>query len=108
MSMSPEDALRKRLTNLRLKAGISEYQLSLALGASKGYIQQISSGNALPSMKRFFDLCEYFKISPSEFFDMENKDPQLTDELMEVARKLDRDKLQLLIDIAKNFQDASP
>ena len=59
-------------------------------------------------MKRFFDLCEYFKISPSEFFDMENKDPQLTDELMEVARKLDKDKLQLLIDIAKNFQDESP
>lgn len=103
MLISPEDALRQRLTDLRLKEGLSEYQLSLALGLSKGYIQQISSKRSLPSMRHFFDLCEYFQISPSEFFDVENKDPQLTQDLMKIARKLDEEQLKLLIDIAENF-----
>lgn len=107
MATSYSDLLRQRVTDLRIKAEISEYQLSLALGQSKGYIQQISSGKALPSMGRFFDLCEYFQISPVEFFDVENKDPQLTKELMRIARKLDKEQIELLINIAKNF-DAQP
>lgn len=52
--ISPRDALRQRVTELRLQAGVSEYQLSLALGQSKGYIQQISSGKAMPSMPEKF------------------------------------------------------
>lgn len=103
MSITPEEILRQRLDSLRLKAELSEYQLSLALGMSKGYIQQISSGRALPSMKHFFEICEYFKLSPSEFFDIKNRDPQLTDELVEVARNLNDEQMKLLISIAKNF-----
>lgn len=103
MAASYEDILRKRITDLRIKAGISEYQLSLALGQSKGYIQQISSGKALPSMARFFDLCEYFQISPAEFFDAENEDPMLTKDLMSIVCKLDEGKIKLLIDVAKSF-----
>lgn len=108
MLISPEDTLRKRLVELRIKAGLSEYQLSLGLGLSKGYIQQISSGKALPSMKHFFDICEYFDISPSEFFDIENKDPALTKELVAVARSLNEEQMKLLIDIARNFETQSP
>lgn len=108
MSISSGDALRQRVTDLRLKAGISEYQLSLALGQSKGYIQQISSGKALPSMQRFFDLCEYFQISPAEFFDMGNKDPQLTKELVVATHGLDEEQMKLLIDIAQHFARRSP
>lgn len=106
--ISPQDALRQRLTDLRLKAGISEYQLSLALGLSKGYIQQISSGKALPSMKHFFDICEYFKISPTEFFDIENRDPYLTRELVEATHSLNEEQMKLLIDIASNFHLQPP
>ena len=102
------DLLRKRVTDLRLKAGISEYQLSLALGQSKGYIQQISSGRALPSMGRFFDLCEYFQVSPGEFFDAENRDPGLTRELMDAARGLGEEQMKLLIDVAKSLPKRSP
>lgn len=103
MSISSEDALRQRLTDLRLKAGISEYQLSLGLGLSKGYVQQISSGKALPSMKHFFDICEFFQISPSEFFDVENRDPALTKELIAAAHNLDEEQMKLLIDVARHF-----
>lgn len=108
MAASYKDILRQRVTDFRLKAEISEYQLSLALGQSKGYIQQISSGKALPSMERFFDLCDYFQISPAEFFDIENRDPQLTKDLMSIARRLDEEQIKLLISIAKNFEARSP
>ena len=47
-----EEFIRNRITELRLKKGISEYQLSLELGQNRGYIQAISSGRALPSMKQ--------------------------------------------------------
>lgn len=39
-----EEFIRNRITELRLKKGISEYQLSLELGQNRGYIQAISSG----------------------------------------------------------------
>ena len=45
-----ENDIRSRLTQLRMKKGVSEYQMSLDLGHSKSYIQSISSGRALPSM----------------------------------------------------------
>ena len=42
-----EDFVRERITQLRLKKGISEYQMSYDLGHSRGYVYNISSGKAL-------------------------------------------------------------
>ena len=41
-----EDFVRERITALRLKKGVSEYQMSYDLGHSRGYIYNISSGKA--------------------------------------------------------------
>lgn len=71
------DFIRERITQLRLKKGVSEYQMSYDLGHSRGYIYNISSGKALPPMKEFLAICEYFDITPQEFFDEETNDPQL-------------------------------
>ncbi|MDO4296439.1 MAG: helix-turn-helix transcriptional regulator [bacterium] len=60
--------IRQRITELRVRKNISEYQLSIALGHSKGYIQSITSGHTLPSMEAFLEICDYFKLTPSEFF----------------------------------------
>ena len=38
-----EEFIRNRITELRLKKGASEYQMSLALGQNRSYIQGISS-----------------------------------------------------------------
>lgn len=42
-----EKFIAERITELRLKKDISEYQMSLDLGKSKSYIQNISSGRSL-------------------------------------------------------------
>lgn len=67
--MNYDDFIRERITRLRLERNLSEYQLSYELGQSKGYIQSITSGRALPSMAMFLDICDYFNLAPSEFFE---------------------------------------
>lgn len=57
-----------RITQLRMEKGVSEYQLSYDLGRSRSYFNNISRGENLLSMSAFLELCDYFKISPAEFF----------------------------------------
>ena len=61
--------VRDRITALRISQGLSEYALSRQLGQNKSYINKISSGKALPSMDVFFEICEFFEITPKMFFD---------------------------------------
>lgn len=95
------DFFRKRLTDLRLKKDVSEYQMSVELGKSKGYIQQITSGRSLPSMAMFFEICDYLKGSPLEFFDEKNKEPSLVRTLDEKARLLESERIKALITMAE-------
>lgn len=91
-----ESFIRDRITELRLKKGLSEYQLSLALGNSQGYIQSISSGRTLPSMRSFLDICEFFDITPVEFFDYDNHYPEIYRDLFEKIKKLSNEDIILL------------
>lgn len=57
-----------RITQLRVERNISEYELSYALGFSKSYVNMISREKNLPSMNAFLAICDYFEITPAEFF----------------------------------------
>lgn len=92
-----EDFIRERITQLRLKKGVSEYQMSYDLGHSRGYIYNISSGKALPPLREFFAICDYFQITPQQFFDREEQNPELIQKALEGMKQLDeRDMLMLL------------
>ena len=84
-----EDFFRKRLTELRIKKGISEYELSRSLGHSRGYIYNITSGKSLPPLSEFFSICEYFDVTPSQFFDDKVEQPILIQKSIECLKKLD-------------------
>ena len=60
--------IRTRISELRVKKGVSEYKMSLDLGHSKGCIQGISSGKAYPSVPELFYICDYLGVSLQEFF----------------------------------------
>lgn len=60
--------IRDRITQLRLEKHVSEYKMSYDLGQSRSYIQSISSGRALPSLPMLLEICDYFGITPEEFF----------------------------------------
>ena len=95
-----EDFIRKRISDLRLRKGVSEYKMSLDLGHSKSYIQSISSGRALPSLSEFLYICNYFNITPRDFFDEDIKSPALIAQLIDVSATLDEEDLSALIVIA--------
>lgn len=63
-----EEAFCDRLIQLRLNKGVSARDMSLTLGQSESYINRIESRKMLPSLSVFFYICEYFNITPKEFF----------------------------------------
>lgn len=92
-----EEFIRERITQLRLRKGVSEYQMSYDLGHSRGYVYNISSGKALPPMKEFLAICDYFEITPQQFFDAESAQPELVQKALEgMCRLSERDMLMLL------------
>ena len=95
--------IRKRITDLRIKKGVSEYKMSTDLGHSKSYIQSISSGKSLPSFAEFFYICEYLGITPKDFFDIDNEEPILINHLIKKSKELSCDDLKMLISIAEKF-----
>lgn len=87
--------VRERITQLRLQKDVSEYKMSYDLGHSRGYINNISSGKNLPSMTEFFAICDYFEISPAQFFDAETANPKLSHSVLELLEQLDEEDLEL-------------
>ena len=103
LSMTYSEFTKERITQLRLRKGVSEYKMSYDLGHSKGYINNISSGKALPSLAELFAICDYFQITPSEFFDMEVQNPEITKELLSEIKKLSSNDLQLVISLVRRM-----
>lgn len=89
--------IRDRITQLRLNKGVSEYQMSYDLGHSRSYIYNISSGKSLPPMAELLQICEYFEITPCQFFDESSKHPALVQTAMGYILKLNDDDLMLVI-----------
>lgn len=98
-----KDFIRNRITELRIKKGVSEYKMSLDMGHSKSYIQSISSGKALPSLPEFLYMCDYLCVTPSEFFDTELDEPQQVHILLDQIRHMPADDLDILISLARRI-----
>lgn len=100
-----EQFIRERISDLRIKKGVSEYKMSYDLGHSKSYIQSISSGRALPSLSEFLFICEYLGVTPKEFFDEEISEPALIHTLNEKIKTMSDDDLKALISVAERMID---
>lgn len=98
-----EEFIKERITQLRLQKGVSEYQMSYDLGHSRGYVYNISSGKALPPMREFLAICEYFEITPQEFFDTSVEDPVLLNKIMVGVRKLQQEDQLLLLELIERL-----
>lgn len=98
------DFIRERILQLRLKRGVSEYQMSYDLGHSRGYVFNISSGKSLPPMREFLAICDYFGITPAEFFDESNKNPELIHKAVEGLKTLDDSDVLLILSFINRLQ----
>lgn len=96
------DFVRERITQLRMLKGVSEYKMSYDLGHSRGYINNITSGKSLPSLAELFAICDYFDISPVEFFDGISN-PKLFNATVSEIEKLDDTDLELIHTLVKRL-----
>lgn len=83
-----------RLAKLRTKKGVSARDMSLSIGQNAGYINNIETGKALPSMSSFFFICDYLNITPQEFFDIDCELPEELRSLVYNLKRLDSQQLK--------------
>lgn len=99
-----KDEFTERLIMLRKNKGISARDMSLSLGQSPNYINHIEKGKTYPSMSVFFSICDYFEITPKEFFDSKSTNPVKEYELLNAAKGLSNSQLDNLIAIIKDLK----
>ena len=63
----------------------------------------ISSGKALPPLKEFFAICDYFEITPQQFFDTSTQHPELIQKALEGMKRLDESDMLMLLGIINRF-----
>ncbi|MDD6796770.1 MAG: helix-turn-helix transcriptional regulator [Clostridia bacterium] len=101
-----EETFAKRLTALRIRKGVSARDMSLSIGQNPGYINNIETGKALPSMTNFFYICEYLEITPMDFFNFDSSRPKELDMLLKDLDKLTdaqfKNIQEIVRDLAKN------
>ena len=95
MKMQMED-IKKRITELRIKKGVSARDMSLSIGMGEAYISNLENGKAMPSIEVLFYICEYFQITPAEFFDEDIKEPTKAYEVYQLIKKLNNDQLDVI------------
>ena len=97
--------IRERITELRIKKGVSEYRMSTDLGHSKSYIQSITSERALPSLSEFLYICDYLEVTPRDFFDQNVSEPILLRQLINLTKNMSDKDLLALISIADRLNE---
>ena len=98
-----ENEFQTRLAQLREKKGVSARDMSLSIGHNPGYINNIDTGKALPSMSGFFYICEYLQLSPRDFFDTDAKNPEKLNELIKDLKRLDDKQLDSIASIVQGL-----
>ena len=94
----------ERLSSLRISKGVSARDMSLSIGQSAGYINNIENGVNYPSMQLFFYICEYLQITPREFFDTDIANPNKVSILIDAVKGLSDEQLNNIIGLAKGLK----
>lgn len=97
------DWFPSRVTELRTQKGISARDMSLSLGQSESYINKIENKRTLPSMAGFIYICEYFGITPQDFFNTDSPAPQKAKEVLTEINKLTASQADHVMTIIKDI-----
>ena len=54
-------------------------------------------------MKEFFAICDYFEITPQQFFDTSTQNPELIQKALEGMKRLDENDMLMLLGIINRF-----
>lgn len=99
-----ENYIPERLAQLRTQMGVSARDMSLSMGQADNYINNIENRKSMPSMQNFLSICEYLKVTPREFFDENNSNPSLLNELISELKPLNGKTLENLLNLLLELQ----
>ena len=87
-----------RLSELRIMRKVPAREMSISLGHGAGYINSIENGSSMPSLIMLFEICDYLKVSPKEFFDFTEPETGRLFELKltEVYKSLGNEEKEIL------------
>lgn len=88
-----------RVSQLRVQKGVSAREMSLSLGQSESYINKIENKRTLPSFSGFIYICEYFGITPQEFFNENIISPKKIKDLTSKLEKLTPEQIEHITQI---------
>lgn len=99
--------VRDKITELRIKRGISAYELSYQLGHSKNYIHNIVSGHSQTTVQELLFMIDYFGVTPKDFFDEQQtfSDPVLANQIIEKMQKMPPQDLAALAHLVNKIED---
>ena len=97
----------KRIRNARSDKKITQEKFAEMLGVSTGYISQIESGQKCFNLKRLKETEKILEKPTSYFIDGTEKDSNgyLIDEIVEILKNLDEEKIKMIKDLAKSLSD---
>ena len=93
MTMEKE-AFASRLAHLREQKGLTARELSISMGNGSNYINDIETQKYFPKMENFLYMCYCLEITPSEFFDTDNKYPAQLNKIIENLKCLDSKEIE--------------
>lgn len=102
--MVDADFISDRIAKLRMEKNISARDMSLSLGQSQSYINNIENKKALPSMQMFLYICEFLGVEPKDFFDEKVASPSALNEAAAALRSLSPKQLDLLTALIKEMK----
>jgi len=99
-----EQFIRNRITQLRIAANKSEREMSLDLGHSGSYINSITSGRTVPSLREFLYICEYLNVTPETFFRSEQNLTPIKQKAIFQLSKLDDESVTLISELMSRLK----
>lgn len=96
-----------RLAQLREAKEISARDLSLKLGHNKNYINQIEAQKSNPTLDSFFNICDYLRITPRDFFDPEFRNPNDTQSMEMLFHKLSPQQKDVVYSLMRELTRSS-
>ena len=79
--------------------------MSLSLGQSESYINKIENKRTLPSFTGFIYICDYFGITPMDFFNIDNITPIKSKDLFSEIQKLTPEQSEHIMQIVKDLNN---
>lgn len=92
-----------RIMQLQKQNNLNDHELSRLLGYKANNMNKIINFVSLPRMEKFFELCDFFNISPEEFFRYNDEDPKWTDQTFKRLQNLNEEERKIIDYILTTF-----